>query len=795
MGVRLPETFVMKLRFDSDWHVGSGVGRPGSIDRLVRVDPSGYPFVPGKTITGVWRDACELVARGLDDGRVGPWCRWVDYVFGRQARDASGEATTPAQLSVRPARLSENLRVALHAKGRLRSALTFVKWSVAIDPRSGRARDRFLRQIEMARLGLRLEAPCTLALPDESREIATALLAAGTRMVDRLGGKRRRGAGRCRLVIDALEGDVLEDCISLLERIDVPPEPPALQPSGVREREVAQSDRTFASSSVQTSESDPPDQGWLSVPLLLETVTPVVIEARTVGNVIETQDFVTGSRLLPIVTRALRGVKPDIDLDVFADALRVSAATVDIDGEAGVPVPRCLVRPKGESGLAAREGSTPIVRNLLAEPWSLDVPAKEQQGWIGDAPAGTLPRLAQVPVRANTHATIDDASQRPTAAVGGVFTLEAIDAGVRLRAEVRVRAGLARELERLDHGWWRHLVGSTTLGRSKKDDYGLVELRVDAPEPLPVHSAPPDRGREIVLWLVSDTLLLDEELRPATGVEALLREVSSRLGVAMSVRRSEGTDDRRRHLFVRIRRTDTWQAQWNLPRPSLVGMAGGSVFAFVAERPVSPDELARLEIEGVGERRAEGFGRVRVNHPLVTDAIADWSLQARSQKSPTSAGTVAPLLSEDSSEFHVARFLERAAWRAAIAEHSMLVADRAPEQLLWKSDGRPTMSQLSALRDAIAQLRSDADATAVARWIERIEGNERRRRSWPSGSLDILRRLVDDRERVWRMLDLPEEDLVSTEGARDALRNELWPEAVRTLVSTAVTQHRRAVGG
>lgn len=790
--MRLPETFVLQLRFDSDWHVGSGFGRPGSVDRLVRVDASGYPFVPGKTLTGVWRDACELVAVGLDDGRAGPWCRWVDFIFGRQAHHQSGEATTSALLSVRPARLPQALRSALRAKPCLRSALTFVKWGVAIDARSGRARDRFLRQVEMVRRGLRFEAPCVLALPDESREIATALLAAGARMVDRLGGKRRRGAGRCRIRIDALSGAAYDDCIRLLEEIEVPPEPPTVPSSGVGALDDIHWDEQLDGSADRPPRAGSSESEWVSVPVILDTVTPVVIEARTVGNVVETLDFVSGSRLLPIVTRALRALKPDIDREVFAGGLRVSAATVEVDGEAGVPVPRCLVRPKGEPGLGARDESRSRVRNLFAEPWSLDVPAKEQQGWIGDAPAGTLPRLVQVPLRASTHATIDDASQRPTAAVGGVFTLEAIDAGVRLRGEVRVRDGLARELAERDREWWRRLAGTVTLGRSKKDDYGLAELSIGAPEPVPVRAAPNSRGREIVLWLVSDALLFDDNLRPATGVEAVLREVSSRLGVAVSVRRPERADDRRRHAFARVRRTESWQTRWNLPRPSLVGIAGGSVFALVAERDLTAAELEKLEIEGIGERRAEGFGRVRVNHPLVTDPVAEWSLGSLPSPSPTEEEGASPPLVEASREFEVARFLERVTWRNAIAERAMLVADRASELLRWKREGYPTMSQLGALRDAVAWLRSAADAAAVATWLERLEGNDRRRKSWPAGSLGILRRLIQDRDCVWEMLDLPEDDLVVTEGARDALRAELWPEAVRALVSTAVVQHRRA---
>jgi CRISPR-associated protein Csx10 len=80
----LPERFRVRLTMESDWHVGSGMGRPGNIDRLIVRDADGLPFVPAKTLRGIWRDACERLCRGLDVGSLGGWSRWVDRLFGSQ---------------------------------------------------------------------------------------------------------------------------------------------------------------------------------------------------------------------------------------------------------------------------------------------------------------------------------------------------------------------------------------------------------------------------------------------------------------------------------------------------------------------------------------------------------------------------------------------------------------------------------------------------------------------------------------------------------------------------------------
>src|SRR4051812_48266906 len=92
------DTSVLRIDTHSDWHVGAGYGEPGGIDALVLRGPDGLPFIPGSTITGVWRDAAWTVARALDadpsahpradsglpaDGaEAGRWQQWHSVIFG-----------------------------------------------------------------------------------------------------------------------------------------------------------------------------------------------------------------------------------------------------------------------------------------------------------------------------------------------------------------------------------------------------------------------------------------------------------------------------------------------------------------------------------------------------------------------------------------------------------------------------------------------------------------------------------------------------------------------------------------
>ena len=49
----------LKIQFFSPWHCGSGLSAGADTDALVIKNPQGLPFVPGKTIKGLVREAVE----------------------------------------------------------------------------------------------------------------------------------------------------------------------------------------------------------------------------------------------------------------------------------------------------------------------------------------------------------------------------------------------------------------------------------------------------------------------------------------------------------------------------------------------------------------------------------------------------------------------------------------------------------------------------------------------------------------------------------------------------------------
>lgn len=90
----------LNIHFLSDWHIGEGSGQPGNIDKLIRRHPQdGLPYVPAKTITGIWRDAGEQIAVALDNGgKNNFWQTWLIKVFGDQPNQRTENQPGMAQL-------------------------------------------------------------------------------------------------------------------------------------------------------------------------------------------------------------------------------------------------------------------------------------------------------------------------------------------------------------------------------------------------------------------------------------------------------------------------------------------------------------------------------------------------------------------------------------------------------------------------------------------------------------------------------------------------------------------------
>jgi CRISPR-associated protein Csx10 len=583
-------------------------------------------------------------------------------------------------------------------------------------------------------------------------------------------------------------GSDMPSAATAVEWLEGHPEPPSSVPDRLSARRAH---ATGIAARVITDEGKSnanrgADRAWYTIDVSITTLSPVSIPRRVIGNVGESFDFIPGHHLLPLVSRALAEAGGD-PAALGAGDVVVLPATVEIDGERGRPVPFALAAPK-------RGAADALMRvNLLRPPPTGKSPVKPlRTGYVGKTTAGWLPRHQRPALAVRTHNSVSDASQRPTERTGGVYSYAAIPAGVHLRTSLRVRGAVQAALK---YHWWDSLRGEDTIGRSRKDDYGRVLIDVGAVTQMSHDRAMSTADKTLVVWCVSDVVLRDAALRPEVSADALGKELSQVLGPGVQLRPVAGK------AFVRIQRLDSWHAGWSLPRASLVAIAAGSCCEFEVKGTLDDRALEALLCSGIGERRGEGFGQVIFNDPLLTEDISGWRSRPTSPVRPTiSSSDLDPELVPRGDEGGAfAELVEREAWRAMIARLAAARgADAAfrEQHLGWPEGGKkPVTTQLNTFRQMAKQLVPSTSDNAALRWLRRLSGLKNRAESWTPAALERALRLVSEPSYVWEGLGAESPWPTLTVGADTRLRDELWAEAVQTLLDEAVRQHVRTREG
>lgn len=765
----LPTQMTLRVAFDSDWHIGSGAGARGLIDRAVQRDREGFPYVPAKTLRGDLRTAAEIAARALDGGLAGAWTRWADWLLGEQpsqsqlrsddeAASDDGHAPLPSQLALGAARYSDGFRSSIGRNTERLDALTTARPGVRIDYETGTAMDDHLRFIEVARAGSILGASLTTTepLPPE----ACCLLAFATQLCTHIGGKRRRGLGRCSLTLHSADGTqlhLLSDAVNFVRESQSVGEPPAAPATPVRLGGRA------TGSTMLTRRA-------------LLTITchgPVLSLDRRIGNTVYGRSFLPGASLIPTLDKAWGSA---FRRHLAAGGVQVGEATVAIDGRASFAAPSALSVPKHtESGVARR--SWDANRGELKSWKAL------RDAYVG-AEAATLPTAA---VRADslmhvaTHNTVNDELQRPAADEGGVYSYRAIASGRVLISEVRLSEEAVADLEALGDEWWRLADGRHRVGASRVNDYGDVQFEVSSPTPIGQASAASVDPDDVVIWFTSDTIVVDERLRPSSTLPDVLSALEKVIGCAVSL---VGTTPSA--VFMANSRRETWSTAWGLPRPTLCTISAGSVLRIrtVVPPPDLEARLNRLQTEGLGLRRGEGFGRVVINPAILRDTSVQLDFQPRSVVERT---VFAGVLNDG----------EQQLVDVVTAQQVRTVVARRVTELLTHADGaakllgspkKASSSQLGTVRSLFTNL-DERGREPVLNWLATVRQHRTKGiDQWGIRSLDRLQDYLESDERIWLELGLTRQVTPLRPTASQRL------EAVGVVVTAAAAALQRDAG-
>ena len=638
--------------FTSDWGVSTGVGQAGRTHSTIERS-NGKPVVRGTVITGVLREQAMLAARALDGQKDGKWTSFALWLFGQDPDGKQGSTPHPRHVLFSDATPASSIPV-------------HDTVSLSIDPKTGIARNQFLRFTERAAAGILtgtytlideagvpLSVPATVEAEDENSiqrtiEAALFLLGVAGLMVRGIGSGRSGGDGECTVLVsgDKLEArnaqstsefvafasSCAQELRTSLKKLAQSLKPevvsalPAPQQSGTQ-HQVGTVDGSTARHS-----------GGHHLILDLTLNSPIVSYEVPFSNEIRSLDFLRGTVLLPWLHRLVSSKKHGEDEAIITNAvtgghLSVSDALPVIEDIKGLPVPLTLKTDKTSPsdspitlcGDSTEETGKIPVRDgyVFFDPKGGNVkePGTKTQGWYGKPP------LRGRQTTAINHET-------GAASKGQLVLVDALPEGMRMRAHVWVSDEL-----------WEAASVSSLLGKTREARLGSRKLtgtfgsatctlrnetnderearshfgNAGSTRPTGDASASADgttpgedtttssRVVRVWLWFTSDVIARSAGLGAGGTVDDLIRAFR-REGIIVE---AVGTPS------IRHRRVDSWSPADNGPRATRLAIQAGSVIQVSASK-ADRTKLLELAPFGVGELTAQGYGRFVVDHPLLS---------------------------------------------------------------------------------------------------------------------------------------------------------------------------------
>ncbi len=184
-------TIKYEITFHTDWHCGSGLAAGADVDALVVKDKNEMPFIPGKTIKGLIREAVEEI-RGFQEKQDDEaFVKAFGFFDDKEQKEKGCMFFTNAELE-------KEEYDAITSNNAARFMYRDIA-STAIDD-NGIAKEHSLRKMQVV-------VPCTLHgeilnVPDNMADEIVRSFG----FIKRMGQNRNRGLGRC-TIIGRKEGD------------------------------------------------------------------------------------------------------------------------------------------------------------------------------------------------------------------------------------------------------------------------------------------------------------------------------------------------------------------------------------------------------------------------------------------------------------------------------------------------------------------------------------------------------------------------------------------------------------
>lgn len=475
--------------FTSDWGVSTGVGQAGRTHSTIELS-NNKPVVRGTVITGVLREQAMLAAKALDGQKEGKWTSFALWLFGQSPDSKPGSTPHPRHVLFTDATPASSIDI-------------HDTVSLSIDPKTGTARDQFLRFTERAaagvlagsftlidEAGVPLSVQATIEAKDKisvqrTIEAAHFLLGIAGLMVRGIGSGRSGGDGECTVVvsdkdyvkIDQQEENASEALARILENHSNDPDSITYSSKDVAtvadqlrcraQKSLKQipdapnlpenSPQDIAMPCLQQSESG--DTTWYETALDIVLDSPVVSYEVPFSNEVRSLDFLRGTVLVPWLHNFLRKKYPDSDVvnsAIVSGDLRISDALPVYKGVAGLPVPFILENEKVPEDKPKDKQDDEEPRTLFNRHIPIDdqecgentIPTRGCYVFVDSSGASVTGWIGKPSLIGRQSTAIN--SETGAAKDGQLFLVRALPAGLKLRASVVVSKRLLSELRGTD---------------------------------------------------------------------------------------------------------------------------------------------------------------------------------------------------------------------------------------------------------------------------------------------------------------------------------------------------------
>ena len=306
-----------------------------------------------------------------------------------------------------------------------------------------------------------------------------------------------------------------------------------------------------------------------------------------------------------------------------------------------------------------------------------------------------------------------------TGVVADIFNYESIDAGQVFSGLI---TGDQASLETI-----KTILESKefmSIGRSRHAQYGQIKIELQTIQDFQgeIKLVPANPQGKISLTLLSPAILYNKNGFSEASETLLQGEINRIAEMNCKIKKS----------FFRTTEVESYVSVWNMPRPSETAFAAGSCFLFSSDE-FSPESLKSLLIQGVGERRNEGFGRVALNwqqdSPLTSKSEEETPERGKGSDNSQSQRPSLPKLTKGI----VAQIVAK--------EHDNFLIKKAIEEAKEFTTSLPSKSLIAKLEALVASNSSSGFLEAL--------------KKFPEQSKEKLRSCTNGRQKLLEYLEAP----------------------------------------